>query len=155
MLASAPIPAVLPPVTWEDRALMDGGVANNTPVSHAVELGAQQIYVLPTGHACALEKPPRGALTMALNARSLLTQQRLINDIEKHEHDARLIVLPPPCPLAIAPTDFDHAELLIQRGHADACEFLDAGGADRPPIRMRVHCHHPPARSRLAAKDAA
>jgi NTE family protein len=25
-----------------------GGVVNNTPISHAVELGAERIYVLPT-----------------------------------------------------------------------------------------------------------
>jgi NTE family protein len=49
VLASAAIPAVLPPVPWKGRALMDGGVANNTPISHTVELGAQRIYVLPPG----------------------------------------------------------------------------------------------------------
>lgn len=48
VMPSAAIPAVLPPVDWEDRELMDGGVANNTPISHAIELGAREIYVLPT-----------------------------------------------------------------------------------------------------------
>jgi NTE family protein len=67
--------------------------------------------VLATGHACALEQPPCGALTMALNALSILTHQRLIHDIEKHAPDANLIVLPPPCPLDIPPTDFAHAEV--------------------------------------------
>ena len=42
VLASAAVPGVLQPVSWEDRALMDGGVANNTPISHAVELGAER-----------------------------------------------------------------------------------------------------------------
>src|SRR5688572_19848757 len=31
VLASAAVPGVLQPVQWENRALMDGGVANNTP----------------------------------------------------------------------------------------------------------------------------
>ena len=61
---------------------MDGGVANNTPISHAVELGAREIYVLPTGHSCALEQPPASALGMALHALTLLTQSRLIADVE-------------------------------------------------------------------------
>jgi len=43
VMASAAIPAVLPPVFWEGRTLMDGGVANNTPISHAVALGARVI----------------------------------------------------------------------------------------------------------------
>jgi NTE family protein len=154
VMASASIPAVLPPVSWEDRELMDGGVANNTPISHDVELGADEIYILPTGHACALEEPPRSALAMALHALSLLTHRRLIDDVEKHRDDAALVVLPPPCPLTIPPIDFDHAETLIQRGYADAREFLDGGGAERPPIRMRMHRHDPPARKKRDARVA-
>jgi NTE family protein len=141
VLASVAIPGVVAPVVWEDRSLMDGGVANNTPISHAIELGARQIYVLPTGHACALHEPPRGALAVALHAISLLTQRRLIDDIERHQRDARLIVLPPPCPLSIQPIDFAHAEELISRSLHDARGFLDAGGEQKPAIKMRMHRH--------------
>lgn len=151
VLASASIPAVLPPVAWGDRQLMDGGVANNTPISHAVALGAHEIYVLPTGHACALEKPPASALGMALHALSLLTQSRLIADIEQHRERAKLVVLPPPCPLAVQPVDFGHAEELIERARADARAFLDAGGEERAPIRMRMHDHRAPGGVRKAA----
>jgi NTE family protein len=141
VLASASIPAVLPPVSWNGRELMDGGVANNSPISHAIELGAQEIDVLSTGNACPLDEPPRSALAMALHAASLLTQRRLIDDIERYRAEAKLIVLPPPCPLAIQPIDFDHADTLIQRSYSDAQDFLDGGGAQRPPIRMRTHRH--------------
>jgi NTE family protein len=37
---------------------VDGGVAENTSISHAIALAASEIYVLPTGHAYALERPP-------------------------------------------------------------------------------------------------
>jgi NTE family protein len=141
VLASAAIPGVLQPVSWEGRALMDGGVANNTPISHAVELGAERIYVLPTGHACSLDEPPRGALAMSLHAISLLTHRRLIDDIERHRADAHLIVMPPPCPLNIQPIDFAHADELIDVALLDAREFLDGGGETRQPIRMRMHRH--------------
>ena len=43
VLASAAIPAVLPPVRWGDEELIDGGISNNTPISHALELGAEEI----------------------------------------------------------------------------------------------------------------
>lgn len=143
VMASAAIPAVLPPVRWEDRELMDGGVANDTPISHAVELGAREIYALPAGHACALEESPRGALAMGLHALSLLMHRRLIDDLARYKDQATLVVLPPPCPLAIQPIDFGHADALIARAYADAGEFLDGGGAARPPIRMRMHRHDP------------
>ena len=141
VLGSAGIPGVLAPVKWGDLTLMDGGVANNTPICHAVELGAQQIFVLPTGHACALEESPRGALALALHAIRLLTQRRLIADVEQHRKNAHLVVLPPPCPLRTQPIDFSHADELIARALDDARRFLDSGGQDRPPIRMRVHRH--------------
>ena len=141
VLASAAIPAVLRPVEWGDRTLMDGGVANNTPISQALELGADRIYVLPTGHACALPEPPGSALGMALHAISLLTHRRLLDDVERHRDDAQLIVLPPPCPLTIAPIDFSRADELVARGYADALDFFAGGGEERPPIRMRMHRH--------------
>jgi NTE family protein len=78
---------------------------------------------------------------MALHALSLLTHSRLIADIELHQHDAKLIVMPPPCPLAIAPIDFAHAAELIERSAHDARAFLEDGGAESPPIRMRMHRH--------------
>ena len=138
VLASCALPGVLEPVSWGDRRLMDGGVANNTPISHAVELGARRIYVMPTGYACALEEPPRGALAMALHAISLLTHRRLIDDIERHRADAQLIVLPPPCPLSITPIDFDRADELIGRALQDARQFLASGGEERDPILLRM-----------------
>jgi NTE family protein len=141
ILASAAVPGVLEPVSWEGRALMDGGVANNTPISHAVELGAERIYVLPTGHACSLDEPPHGALAMALHAISLLAHRRLIEDIERHRADAQLIVMPPPCPLNIQPIDFAHADELIDVALLDTRAFLDGGGETREPIRMRMHRH--------------
>jgi NTE family protein len=144
VMASGAIPAVLAPVAWEERLLMDGGVANNTPISHAVELGAREIYVLPSGHSCALEQPPSSALGMALHALTLLTQSRLIADVELHRDNAKLVVLPPPCPLGIQPIDFGHADELIERSLGDARAFLDRNGAERPAIRMRMHRHRQP-----------
>jgi NTE family protein len=141
VMASAAIPAVLPPVVWEDRVLMDGAMANNTPISHAIRLGARVIYVLPAGHACALERPPGRPLGMALHALSLLTHSRLISDIELHRGSAKLIVLPPPCPLSVTPVDFSHASELIERSLKGTREFIDGGGALRPPIQMRMHRH--------------
>jgi NTE family protein len=149
LLATTAIPGVLAPVGWEDRTLMDGGVANNTPISHAVALGAERIYVLPTGHACSLLEPPTSALGMALHAISLLTHRRLVEDIQRHAADAELVVLPPPCPLAIGPIDFGHPGELIDRALRDAREFLDEGGEQRPSIHMRTHRHRRGSRAAL------
>jgi NTE family protein len=141
VLASTAIPGLLPPVAVGPRTLFDGGVVNNAPISTAVGLGATTVYVLPAGHACALDAPPRGALGMALHALTLLIQRQLISDIEMFRDAVRLIVMPPPCPLAVVPGDFSRGRDLIARALGDSRRFLAEGGQDRPPIRMSMHDH--------------
>lgn len=126
IMASSAIPGVFAPVEWEDTELIDGGVANNTPISHALELGCDRVYVLPTGTACALPEAPHGTLGMALHAMSLLVQQRLGAELEALSGDERIVVLPPPCPITIQPADFSHADDLIVRAYNDASQALDA-----------------------------
>jgi NTE family protein len=125
VLASAAIPGVFPAIEFEGEYLIDGGVCDNTPISAAAELGASVIYVLPAGHACALQSSPRGAIPMIIHAVSLLIDQRLASDIERYSHEAQLIVLPPPCPVGVFPSDFDHAAELIERGYQSARRALD------------------------------
>jgi NTE family protein len=125
ILASAAIPGVFSPVELDGRRMMDGGVVNNTPVSHAVGLGADEIYVLPTGYACGLDAHPRGALAMLLHAQTILIQQRLRLEIELCGDRARLVVLPPPCPQDVQPIDFSRATELIERALAASRVYLD------------------------------
>ncbi len=58
VLASAALPAIFDPVEIDGVPYMDGGVGNNTPISHAVALGVDKVWVLSAGHACALTEPP-------------------------------------------------------------------------------------------------
>jgi NTE family protein len=125
VLASAAIPGVYPVIRFDGADLVDGGVANNTPISDAAELGATKIYVLPTGITCELPATPPGAVAMLVHAVTLLLNQRLAEDIERFSHTAELIVLPPPCPLGVLPSDFRHAEQLIEQGYKLAGVALD------------------------------
>jgi NTE family protein len=148
VMASAAVPSVFAPVAVDGRRLMDGGVSDNTPISHAIELGAGEMYVLPTGYACALHEPPRSALAMLLHAMSLLIQQRLHLEIELYRDLARLVVLPSPCPQEVQPIDFGHARQLIERALSDSRAFLDwlehrapADAASAPAERLLSHTH--------------
>jgi NTE family protein len=143
VLASTAIPGVFPPVEWEGRTLIDGGVSNNTPIADAIELGAGRVYVLPTGNACDLTETPRGAVATLLHATNLLIMRRLLVEIELLRDRAELIVLPPPCPLNVSSMDFSHTEELIRRGYEDAREYLDAAdsGSVPTPLPMVMHDH--------------
>ena len=126
IMASAAIPGVFPPVNINGRDLIDGGVVNNTPLSHAVALGADRVWVLPTGYACALRHSPQGALAMALHAVTLTINQRLAVDVARFEETVDLRVIPPLCPMGISPVDFSRAASLIERSHSATHDWLPA-----------------------------
>jgi NTE family protein len=146
VMASAAIPGVFAPVSVDGDLLIDGGVCDNTPISHAIELGAEEIYVLPTGFSCDLETPPRAALNMLLHAMSVMLAQRLYVEIELYRAHAQIIVLPPPCPQRVQPIDFSHASELIDSALGESRTFLDGLEADpspeartKPAKRLRPH----------------
>jgi NTE family protein len=146
VLASSAIPGIYPTVRFDGFDLIDGGVANNTPISHAAELGASRIYVLPTGITCELPSSPRGAIPMMVHAITLLLNQRLVQDIEDFSHKAELIVLPPPCPLDVLPSEFGHAQELIEKAYELAGTALDhpdpaAYWTPRSVERLQGHSH--------------
>jgi NTE family protein len=134
VLASAAIPAVFPPVRWGQEDLIDGGVANNAPMSHAIELGADEVYVLPSGYTCDLQTAPSSALGMGLHALNLLIRQRLVSEIAVFEGRVHLIVLPPPCPLGVSPADFSHTADLIERSLQNSRKFLAHATPTRPAV---------------------
>jgi NTE family protein len=127
ILASAAIPAVFPPVAREGRLLMDGGVADNAAISHAIQLGAARIIVLPAGFSCALLAPPATPLAAAIHALTLLIEQRLIVEVAHLADRADIIVLPPLCPVSVSPIDFSAADELMGGAHRLAGQWLDEG----------------------------
>lgn len=142
VLASTAIPGLLPPVSWEGRSLVDGGLADNAAISVAVNAGAERVFVLPTGYACALTAPPKSALAVGMQAVTLLIQQRLIADIAYYAERIDLKVLPPICPLAVSAIDFGHADELIARSRAASASWIDDGSIDRPHPETFLSMHH-------------
>ena len=137
VLASAALPGIFPPVEWGDRLLIDGGVINNTPLTHALDLAADQVYVLSTGGPCTLPEPPRGALAIVIHATSLLVGQRFALEALAIGARPGVTILPPPCPVDVHPTDFSHAGELMARAEAVARAFLRDHSAD--VVALREH----------------
>lgn len=143
LLASTAIPGLFPAVNLNGRYLVDGGVANHTPISTAVELGATRIIVLPTGFPCAIKRPPQGPVAMALHALNLVIARQLTNDIERFSGVARVIVVPSLCPLATSSYDFSQGGPLIDRAAAATAQWLAGGGLATTaiPESLRPHRH--------------
>lgn len=141
--ASASIPAILPAVEIGGRLLFDGGVADHTPVSQAVALGADRIVVLPAGVACALPQPPRTVIGTAVHALTLVLHQRLVLDVAALADRAELVVLPPLCPVTTSSADFRWADSLIARARSASDAWLDEGRhlSGDPARALGMHRH--------------
>jgi len=143
LLASAAIPGVFPPVELDGKHLIDGGISSNTPLSTAIELGAKRVVVLPTGYACALKKPPSGAVAVALQALTLLVARQLVVDVLRWRERREILVVPPLCPITSSPYDFSTSGELIERAERSTRAWLEAGGLERPelPHELTPHEH--------------
>jgi NTE family protein len=117
--AAAALPGIFPPVPIGGRHLVDGSVTNHTPISHAVELGAERVYVLRTqerGHQ--LRRAPRGALDTAIHTLGAAVDGRMKADLARYSGDVEVIVLPAPNSLEVQPTDFSSSQRLIREACA-------------------------------------
>jgi len=141
VLASAAIPAAFAPVPFESLYLADGAISSNTPVKVAVAQGAKRLVILPTGYACALQTPPKGAVANALHALTLLIARQLISELEALDPRIDYFVLPPLCPLGGSPYDFSRTAELIARAVESTDAWLADGGLERPRTHAQLGLH--------------
>jgi NTE family protein len=130
LLASTAIPGVFPPVTVGRRQLVDGGVANHTPIAAAIELGAERVVVLPIGYPW-VRNQPSNALGMALHALARFVEQRLEAEAHAYRSLADIVVLPTVDAVAVSPADFSRTQDLIKLAYRSSRRHLAA--AARPP----------------------
>jgi NTE family protein len=143
IVASTAIPGAFEPVHYGDHYLADGALSSNTPVRIAVKQGARRLIILPTGHACANDAPPVGAVANALHALTLLIARQLVNELEDLGPEIAYFVVPPLCPLAGSPYDFSHTAEHIERARQNTDTWIAAGGLTQReiPHELRPHDH--------------
>jgi NTE family protein len=143
IVASTAIPGAFEPVHYGDHYLADGALSSNTPVRIAVKQGARRLIILPTGHACANEAPPVGAVANALHALTLLIARQLVNELEDLGPEIAYFVVPPLCPLVGSPYDFSHTADHIERARQNTDDWIAAGGLTQReiPHELRPHDH--------------
>ena len=143
IVASTAIPGAFAPVHYGDYFLADGAVSSNTPVRIAVRNGARRLIILPTGHACANEAPPVGAIANVLHALTLLIARQLVSELENLGPDIAYCVVPPLCPLVGSPYDFSRTAEHIERARLSTDDWLARGGLEQSeiPHELRPHDH--------------
>lgn len=143
VVASCAIPAAFAPVEIGGVFLADGGIANNSPVSVAVQEGATRLIVLPTGHSCSLGIPPRGAIASALHGLTLLVASQMIAELKTLDPKIEHHVVPSLCPVDVSPLDFSTTAKLIDAAERQTSDWLNEGGLQTqtiPPM-LSPHAH--------------
>lgn len=143
IVASTAIPGAFSPIRYKDYYLADGAISSNTPIQIAVKKGARRLIILPTGHACAPQAPPSGALANALHALTLLIARQLVSELESLGPEIEYYVVPPLCPLVGSPYDFSRTADHIDRAIVSTDAWLGRHGLQqgRIPHEMRPHSH--------------
>ena len=143
IVASTAIPGAFSPIRYKEYYLADGAISSNTPIQVAVNKGATRLIILPTGHACANQDPPVGAVANALHALTLLIARQLVNELETLGPEIEYFVVPPLCPLVGSPYDFsrtaDHIDRAILSTDAWLAQHCLQQG--KIPHEMRLHSH--------------
>lgn len=114
LLASCAVPGILPPVAIGDEHFIDGGIVNSIPVSRAVELGAERIYVLQVGRLEQPLRPPRRPWEVGLVAFEIARRHRFSSDLNSLPSRVQLHVLPTGGSAAPAYSDVS-AQLRVRR----------------------------------------
>ena len=143
IVASTSIPGAFSPIRYKDYYLADGAISSNTPIQAAVNKGARRLIILPTGHACANQTPPIGAVANALHALTLLIARQLVSELEMLGRDIEYFVVPPLCPLVGSPYDFSRTADHIDRAILSTDAWLAQHGLQQGkiPHEMRLHSH--------------
>ena len=143
IVASTAIPGAFSPIHYKNYYLADGAISSNTPIRVAVAKGARRLIILPTGHACANNAPPVGAVANALHALTLLIARQLVNELENLGPHIEYYVVPPLCPLVGSPYDFSRTGEHIERAALATDAWLSQNGLTRReiPHELRPHDH--------------
>jgi NTE family protein len=153
ILASAALPAVYPPVEIDGVKYLDGAIVNDVPVSRAVALGADRIFVLHVGSWDRPRPEPKRPIDMAMYAYWLARRSRFQRDLASIPASIEVLVLPPGATPVIRYNDFGHSDEMISSSYHATSAFLDAKDGDRandlaaavPHVRQEDRPGSPPA----------
>lgn len=129
VLASASVPAALPPTRIGDEHYIDGGVVNSIPLGEAVARGATEIYVLQVGR---IEEPlavPTKPSEVGRVAFEISRRHRFARDLAAVPGHVRVHVLPyggrqPGDQRLRAYRDMDRTHARIEAAYQASREYL-------------------------------
>jgi NTE family protein len=153
ILASAALPALLPPVTVDGERFIDGGVVDNVPIGRAIAQGCDRLFVLLCGPLHYTPPDYRRPVEAVLTGFFIAVHARFARELEQLPPGVEVIVITVDTQPVSRYDDFSGTEALMAAGRANARDVLDfweAGGAgdlpgasDRPGSWIFRRSHNP------------
>ncbi len=111
--ASMSIPGVFPPVPWQGRLLVDGGVANNLPISVARALGAEVIIAVDISEPLTAQDKLTDILAIAGQMTNFLTRRNVEQQLKLLKPQDVLIL---PDLGTVTSADFFRSDEIVEMG---------------------------------------
>jgi len=133
ILASAAVPGLLPPVRIGDTHFYDGGLVHSIPLGRALQLGADEIYVLQVGRIEAPLHVPESPWEVGLVAFEIARRHRFVEELAEVPEDVTIHVLPSgdalrfDDPRGLRYGDTSGTKARIERARAATIAYLDGG----------------------------
>jgi len=124
ILASTALPALLPPVTIDGEAFIDGGVVDNVPVGRAMVNGARRIFVLLCGPLHYTPQKARRPAEAVLTAFFIAVHARFARELQHLPAGVEIVVFTVDTEPVSRYDDFSATEALIVAGRANAEQVL-------------------------------
>lgn len=126
VLASAALPAVLPPVEIDGQLFIDGAVVDNVPISRALHHGCERIYVFHVGNFSRPRPKPQRPIDVLLQSFSIARNYRFLAESGGAVPEGvEIHTLPGIDPGNIKRNDFSRTRELIERAAYAASAYLD------------------------------
>lgn len=143
--ASMSVPGVFAPVEIDDRLLVDGGMANNLPVSVVREMGADIVIAVDISSPMLTREQLTSVLSVTEQLTNFLTRRTTEAQIHSMGPDDRLIV---PSLGEFSAADFHRAVDIVEKGYEAAMSpendlaglaGFGEGNPEKEPVRQPEH----------------
>jgi NTE family protein len=131
ILASAALPALLPPVDIDGEAFIDGGVVDNVPIGRAIAQGAERVFVLLCGPMQYTPHRYRRPIEAVLTAFFIAVHAKFARELERLPEGVEVVVFTVDSEPVSGYDDFSATDALIAAGRANAnvvLDFWESGG---------------------------
>jgi len=131
IMASAALPALLPPVEVDGESFIDGGVVDNVPIGRAIAQGAERIFVLLCGPMHYTPHRYRRPVEAVLTAFFIAVHAKFARELERLPEGVEVVVFTVDTEPVSRYDDFSATEALITAGRQNAqavLGFWEAGG---------------------------